>query len=245
MGKIHELLAVEGDLKAESQRTLNRIMGLFDSGQGRLVGKVRKYQPLTDSGETFADEVTELGATVPTELQAFCGAYGRWMDAAVQKEVSNRSTSANVVVDGQTIIENLPAPALLNLESKLAEIRKLYAAIPTNDPTEQWSRDEQNNRWVSSPRITYRTKKVPKSFEASPATKEHPAQVTVFQEDERVGTWEQIIYSGMLSPVDKQARLERLDKLARAVKQARQRANDTEANRDKVSDVLFGFINGE
>lgn len=245
MGKIHELLAVEGDLKAEAQRTLNRVKGLFDSGQGKFVGKVRKYQPLDEGGETFADEVTELATTVPQELMAFCAAYGRWMDAAVQKEVSNRSTGADVEIDGKAIIKNLPAPALLNLESKLAEIRHIFAAIPTNDPTERWANDEQNNRWISSPRITYRTKKVPRSFEASPATKEHPAQVTVFQEDERVGTWEQVIYSGMLTPKDKQERLERLDNLARAVKQARQRANDTEANSDKVSNILFDYINGE
>ena len=244
MGKIHELLAVEGDLKAEAQRTLNRISGLFTSGQGKFVGKVRKYQPLSEGGEVFADEVTELATKVPDELGAFCAAYGRWIDAAVQKEVSNRDTHADVEVDGKVILGDLPAPALLNLESKLGEIRKFYAAIPTNDTTERWMRDEQNNRWVSSPRITYRTKKVPRSFEAAAATKEHPAQVTVFQEDERVGTWEQVIYSGMLSPVDKQKKLERLDQLARAVKQARQRANNTEANSDKVSDTLFGFING-
>lgn len=245
MGKIHELLAVEGDLKAEAQRTLNRVKGLFDSGQGKFIGKIRKYRPLEEDGEAFADEVTELAVTVPNEIGAFCAAYGRWMDAAVQKEVSNRSTSADVVVDGQVLIADLPAPALLNLESKLGEIRKLYAAIPTNDTTERWTQDDQNNRWVSSPRITYRSRKTPRSFEASAATKEHPAQVTVFQEDVRVGTWEQVVYSGMLSPVDKQARLEHLDQLARAVKQARQRANNTDANNDKVSDTLFGFINGE
>ena len=245
MGKIHELLAVEGDLKAEAQRTLNRVKGLFDSGQGKFVGRVRKYQPLAEDGESFADEVTELATTVPKELGAFCAAYGRWMDAAVQKEVSNRSTGAHVVIDGEVLISNLPAPALLNLESKLGEIRHIYAAIPTNDTTERWSWDGQNDRWVSSPRITYRTKKVPRSFEAAPATKEHPAQVTVCQEDERVGTWEQVIYSGLLTPMEKQERLERLDKLARAVKQARQRANDTDANSDNVADVLFGYINGE
>lgn len=245
MGKLHELLAVEGDLKAEAQRTINRVKGLFTSGQGKFVGKIRVYQPLQEDGEQFADEVTELAARVQGELEAVSKTYGKWVDAAVQKELSNTAAFADVEIDGRALLARLSATALLNLESKLGELRKVYAEIPTNDPSERWRWDEQNGQYVSEPRITYKTKKVPRSFIAHEATKEHPAQVQVWQEDERVGTWKTTIFSGMLTPADKQARLERLDNLARAVKKARQRANDAEAADRKIAETLFKYINGE
>jgi len=245
MGKLHELLAVEGDLKGQAQRDLHRALSLFTDGKGKLVGSLRSYQPLQEGGEDFADEVTLLASTVEAELDQVSSAFGRWMDAAVQKETTNRDTAADIVVDGVTIVENLPAPALLNLESKLAEIRKVYAAIPTNDPAERWEWAEQLGCWLSRPRTTYKTKKVPRAHVAYEATAEHPAQVQVFNEDVRVGEWTTVIESGMLTPQDKRRLLARLDVLARAVKQARQRANDIDAVNVEVAQKLFAFIRGE
>ena len=45
MGKLHELLAVEADLKAKAQSAIARIKHLFGEGQGRLVGQSRTYSP--------------------------------------------------------------------------------------------------------------------------------------------------------------------------------------------------------
>lgn len=244
MGKLHELLAVETELRAEAQRALSHIKNLFADGRGRLIGQMRRYQPLEEGGEPFADEVTKLATTVPNELAAFCKSYGRWMDAAIQKEVTNRIAHADVVMeDGDVLLVDMPATALLNLESKLAEIRKVYAAIPTNDPSENWEWNKQTEWFQAEPRVTYKAKKTPHAFVAYEATPEHPAQVEVFTEDARVGTWTTTIRSGSLTPSDKREKLERLDDLLRAVKTARQRANAVAVTRVFVSETLFDYIN--
>lgn len=245
MGKLHELLAVESDLKAEAQRTLSQVRGLFTDGVGRFVGQVRKYQPLEESGESFADEITNLATTVTSELDNLQIPFGRWLNAAIQKEVTNQNTTADVVIDGIVLLAGLPATALLNLEGKLAELRRIYAAIPVNDPTEYWKWDEQLGYYVASLRVTYKTKKAPRSHVAYEATKEHPAQVEMFTEDVRVGTWTTSIHSGALAPTEKRRLLGRLDTLARAVKQARQRANNIDADNAVVSKTIFEFIHGE
>jgi hypothetical protein len=251
MGKLHELLAVEPELKAEAQRTVSRILNLFTEGKGRLKGQVRTYQPLNEDGEAFADEITALATTVNDELGDLQAAWGAWMDAAVQKETTNTRTSADILVateDGvepMLLAENLPAPALLNLESKLEALRKVYAAIPTNDPTEQWDWDEQLECFISAPRTTYRTQKVMRSHTLAEATEHHPAQVQAYAEDERAGTWTTIIQSGMFTPAYKQTLLRRLDELIRAVKQARQRANAEEVVGVHVARTLFRFIHRE
>jgi len=85
MGKLHELLAVESDLKSEAQRLTGKIKSLFTEGTGRLVGKIRTYQPLEEGGEDFADEITELATSVDGELAEWQRAFCNWLDASIQK----------------------------------------------------------------------------------------------------------------------------------------------------------------
>lgn len=243
MGKLHELLAVEPDLKSEAQRLASKVKALFSEGKGRLIGQIRTYQPLEEGGEDFADEIAELATTVDSELLDWEVAFSGWLDAAIQKEVTNQRTGADVVMDdGTTLFEILPATALLNLEAKLVEIRQVFKQIPTNDPTESWSRDADLGCFVSRPRTTYKAKKTLRSHVKAEATKEHPAQVDVYTEDVRVGTWTTVIHSGMLTPVEKQNRLKRIDMLIRAVKQARQRANSIEITDIHLGKKLFAYI---
>lgn len=242
MGKLHEVLAVEPDLKAAAQRAVNAIKGLFAQGQVRLLGEIRTYAPLDETGDKFPDEITELATTAEAELAGLELAYGPWVDAAIQKETTNQKARATVLIDGEELF-TLPATGLLNLESKLAEIRKVYDAIPTLDPTEQWTFDKNQGHHISRERTSFRTKKLPRRFVKAEATKEHPAQVDVWTEDVRVGTWRKIIHSGMMTPVDKEERLRRIDNLIRMVRQARQRANDTEVEPITVAEKLFDYIN--
>lgn len=241
MGKLHELLAVEPDLKAGAQKALSQTKVVFSSGE-KLAGQIRTYVPLEEEGESFPDERKELTSTVKAEWGTFREAFGRYVDAVAQKEVTNQSTVADVVVDGRILLKNLPATALLNLEARLGEVLELYRLAPTNDPAERWTWDDQNGYWVSDPRTTFRTQKKMRAQVLYEATKEHPAQVQTYTDDIRVGTWTTVIRSGMLSPVSKKIALDRIEALIRAVKEARQRANDIEAEKTKVADVLFDYI---
>lgn len=244
MRKLHELLAVEPDLKSEAQRLASKVKALFTEGKGRLVGQIRTYRPLEEGGEDFADEITELATSVDGELAEWQRAFSNWLDAAMQKEITNQDTGADVVVDGVTLWENLPATALLNLEAKLVEIRQVFNQIPTNDPTESWSWDANLGCFVSRQRTTYKGKKILRNHVKAEATKEHPAQVEVYTEDVRIGTWTTIIHSGMLTPVEKQNRLKRVDALIRAVKQARHRANAIDVVDAHLGRKLFTYIYG-
>jgi hypothetical protein len=245
MGKLHELLAVESDLKSKAQSELGRIKGLFTSGAERLTGLTRTYQPLREDGQDFPDEVVEMATTAPNELARLRHMFGSWLDVAVQKEATNATTSANVIVDSKTILSDLPAPALLNLEAKLADLRKAYEVIPTIDPARQWTWDTGLGCYVSAIERQHRTQKLQEPITLAEATKEHPAQAQLVTRDVIIGTLSTTIHSGALSVTEKRARLDRLDELARAVKQARQRANCAEVKPLSVADKIFDFINGK
>jgi len=244
MGKLHELLAVEPDLKSEAQRVTSQTVGLFTDGVGRFTGQIKRYTPVQEDGEKFPDETLELATSVSAELERAAAPLAAWIDAAAQKEVTNQQTKATVMVDGKELLADLPAPALLNLEAKLAEIREIYAKIPTLDPAERWRWDDGQGRFVTEPRTAERTKKTPRNHVLAEATKEHPAQVQVYTEDIRVGTWETTKFSGALTIAEKNKRLGRVDILLRAVKQARQRANDIAVVDVHVGETLFKYING-
>lgn len=120
----------------------------------------------------------------------------------------------------------------------------MYEGIPTIDMTEQWEFAADQGVFVSPPRKRIRTKKVMRNHTLAAATKEHPAQVQVYQEDIPAYNVETTITSGMLTPVDKASRLARIDQLAREVKKARIRANDQDITDNQIGEEIFAFIDG-
>ena len=241
MAKLHELLVVESDLKGRAQRALKQARHILGD-KDKLLGIVRTYQPLQEDGQQLPPEVTVLSTTVTMELAGLWEIYGDWIDAAMQKETTNQEAKADLIVGDDILAAYLPATALLNLESKLGELRAVYQSIPINDPTREWKFDEQQGRYKSGERQTIRAKKVMQAFVKYEATPEHPAQVESYTEDVPVGTWTSVIHSGMVSPVEKAGALARLDELIRAVKRARQRANCEQVVDVHLGRKLYDFI---
>jgi hypothetical protein len=77
------------------------------------------------------------------------------------------------------------------------------------------------------------------------ATEEHPAQLETWSEDIPIGKFTETLWSGMLSPAEKSAKLGRIDKLLRAVKKARQRANAVDVVDVTIGKELFNYIEGK
>lgn len=244
MTKLFELLAVEPDLKKSANETIKGTAALF--GQpGKFTGQVISFHPLLETEPELQTESTEMAFSVEDELDTLRKTFGSYVDVTVQKEVANTIAFQDVYLGDRKFLENMSATALLNLEGRLEELRKVYEAIPTLDSTERWTYDESRGCFLSERRQSYRTKKLLRNHIKYEATKEHPAQVEVYTEDVPAYRVEKEFESGMLTPSDKARRLERLDKLALAVKTARQRANSVEVTLLKVSDKIFDYINNE
>lgn len=242
-GKLHALLAVEGALKSAAQRAVAECRQLFDGGKGRFLGQQRIYVPLDENGETMEPQVQILGTTVAEELGVVATVYGKWLDAALQKEITNTGTLATLETADELLnLADLPATALLNLEGKLAEIRSLIAAIPTNDPAKQWEWDTQQGCYVAAPETSYRTEKEFRTHVEYEATPEHPAQVQTFAQDRRIGTWTTTHQSGMITTARARILLQRVDNLIAATKRARMRANDCEVTSVHIAEDIFAYI---
>lgn len=244
--QLHEILAVQRDLEGAKDRILNESRTLFGKRAQAFQGMVRSYSPLEEGGETFPAEDEQMITTVLERLLYTTKYCTRFMDCMTSLEATNAHASADVVVDGEVLLKAVPAQALLNLESRLKEFRGVLDAVPTLDQKKEWHTDAtQNNVYVSNLEESHRSLKETKYVVVVPATEFHPAEIREKAEVVRKGTWTVKHFSGMITPLYKSRMIERCDNLLRAVKKARQRANQEEIVTRKVGDTLFKYILGD
>jgi len=247
MSKLHELLAVEGDLAGTYNKILAETKVNFTKHSDRYFGQHQRIENLDENAPKESDTHKEMDDTVPSKLQYTAEHIIRYLDVVLEKETTNQAAKADLIVDGITIANNLPATFLLGLESKLKKIRDdVYATIPTLQPGVKWEKDPSMGDDVYKRTFSdekWRTKKVMKNHVKAEATDKHPAQVEIYTEDEKVAKIITDTWCGMLSPAEKSSILSRCDKLIQAVKKARQQANSVEVINRMVGKQIFDYIN--
>ncbi|TET78737.1 MAG: hypothetical protein E3J43_04210 [Candidatus Heimdallarchaeota archaeon] len=245
MARLHELLAVEGDLEGTYRKILEETKVTFTKKAEHFMGFIRTLQLFDEKAPPVAPDYKELDTTIDAKLDYQKDHIIRYLDAVLQKEMTNTAAKADLVVDGKTIAKELPATFLLGLETKLKHIRDVYSTIPTLQPGVKWEKDESRGKGVyvtANPEETYQTEKVIEAHVLYKATKEHPAQVKEMAKTIKTGRYSKLVWSGMLSTAEKSILLGKIDKLIRAAKQARQRANTTPVITATVAKELFNFI---
>ena len=248
MSKLHQLLAVEGDLEGTYKKVLEETKVNFTKHPDRYFGSHQRVEFFDENTPKEADSHKKMDDTIPSKLTYTQDHIIRYLDAVLQKEQTNQDARADLIIDGVTIAKDVPATFLLGLENKLKIIRNnIYETIPTLQPGIKWEKDETEGKDVYRrvhPEEKFRTKKIMKNHVVANATKEHPAQVQVYTEDEKVARVVTNTWCGMVSPAEKSTILGRIDKLVRGVKKARQKANTTEVVKTTIGNELFAYING-
>jgi hypothetical protein len=122
-------------------------------------------------------------------------------------------------------------------------LHTFMAKLSTLDPAETWEYDQARDCWATASVQSAKTKKLPRNHVLTEATPQHPAQVQVYTEDVKVGTWTTVKLSGALPAKRVRELTARVEKLQEAVKMAREGANSTEDVIDKhVGEVVFEYL---
>lgn len=248
-GKLHELLAVEGELEAAFKMIMNETKSTFSKRADHFSGHVKTYKPLDDNDiDVLPEQHKELVTTVEDKLDyMFSEHVIPYFDAVLQKEATNQGATADLIVDGEPIAAALPATFLLGLETKLRQVRDVLQQAPTLQPGIAWKEDPQRGKNIyvtEHPEETMRTKSVLKAVSLAKATKEHKEQVKEFTENQPIGKFTKTSWCGMMSPAEKSEMLKRLDNLIRSAKQARMRANQQEVVSNQVGLTLANYVMG-
>jgi hypothetical protein len=239
--KLNQVIAIE---KGTKGRALQEITEAHHSLQkpAILSGIARTYRPKDEEGEQLPPESTRVQVRSEEIIQKTSEVLTKLFDVVATKDWANCEAKADVVVDGNVLLSQVPATYLLFLEKQLVDIYTFVKKLPVLDASETWSFDASADCWATEPVQTTKTKKIPRNHVKAEATEKHPAQVEVYYEDVIVGNWRTVKFSGALPAKRVNELLARVERLQESVKFAREEANNQEAKEQKLGEKVFQYL---
>lgn len=244
MTKLNQIIAVEKGVKTGAQSVLTKQYQTLQK-PALLSGLSRTYQAKDEEGETLPPESTRVQVKAEDALRDVAEAMTRLFDVTATKDWANRDAVADVVIDGRTLLSDVPITYLLFLEKRLVDIHTVISKLPLLDAADSWEYDQSVDCWRTEPTRTNRTKKVPRNHVKAEATEHHPAQVEMYFEDVPVGTWTTVKFSGALPAQRVNELRTRAERLQDAVRFARETANETEVVDQEVGKKVFDYLFAE
>ena len=241
MPKLNQILAIE---KGKKTQLYAEITALHQATQKPVLmtGHHKTFVPKDADGESFPDERQHVQHQASEVIEQVTDRITTLMDVTATKDWANCSARADVMVDGEVFLENVPVTYMLFLEKELKDLHTFVSKVVELDPAEQWSLDPNSGLFRSEPVKTHKTKKLQKPIVLYDATPEHAAQTQLITEDVIIGHWTTIKFSGALPRPDKKRMLDRIRVLQDAVKFAREQANSMEVNEQKVGRKVLDFV---
>lgn len=241
MTKLNQVIAVEKGAKSTVENEITKSYHLAQKAE-LFAGLDRQYTPKEDGAEVLPAEGQKVVVTVPELVTAFSSSLTKLFDITATKTYANTGAKADVKVDGEVLLEQVPVEYLLFLEKRLSDTAVFLGKLPTLDPSLNWSYDAGTGQWKAETVRTHRSKKIPFNHIKAPATDKHPAQVDVLFEDVTVGYWDSTKISGAVPATQIKEWKDKVDKLLAAVKMAREEANSTEVENVNTGEKVFSYI---
>jgi hypothetical protein len=243
--QLHQLLAVEQDLVTQSNNVLSEATSFMVKKSDHFDGIKKVYVSSVENDDLVPTEGKEVVSTVVEQLDYIANSFIKALDATVSKEQTNSSGEAKAELKVGDKSFTLSATSLLALEKNLGKYRDVCKVIPTLDETKVWSKDSSTDRQImrTNSKITYRSMKKKVPLVLYPATDKHPAQVQVQEIDQQVGQYEETLYTGRITSLEKSRLLAKIDTLLLDVKKAREEANQVEAVQVKIGQAIIDYFN--
>jgi len=239
--KLNQIIAISAGEKTRKHKILTDLYKSLDK-RDLFEGFSKKYSPKDEEGERFPDETKQIQVNVQQAITEVINVCKNMFNIIASQDVGNCLAKADIKVDGNTVAAQVPVTHLLFLEKQLVDLNTFVQALPTLDPAETWTYDDKSLVFISNPKETTKTKKVPKVLVKAEATEKHPAQVETYYEDVPIGTWVTVKYSGTISTKEKLEILERIRSLDKAVKLAREEANSIEVETQDFGTKILSYI---
>lgn len=247
MSKLHELLAIDSSCKSQSEKCRKDLQATFTGKRHHFEEKLVTFTPLVEGAPSETREQSSIQTTVRKEIEWVNNILVKSLDASYAIDVANTHAKADIILeDDSVVMKAVPATSLLQMAKRVTEIRELIAAIPTLEPAKGFKPDATREPGIYVAREVTKnsTQKIEEFITASPATKEHPAQVAKVSRDVKTGTILEQAWSSMITPAMKSDLLDRAEMLGRAIAKARARANEQEIDTrtHKIGRTLLDYI---
>lgn len=218
----------------------------------RISGLLTEYIPdipddqIEAASEKSSTEFKAVKSFVLRELRTARGYSEPAINAVATKDATNMVAKANLIVEGETLLEGAGISHLLWLEGYLNEWRGYLAALPVLPATKDWTQDTANaDLWKSNPETQPKTRKKTVALVLHAGNDKHPPQAVPSTEDVRIGRTVKTYHSGAITEERRRQLTDRCDTLIVATRDAIARANQTTAV--EVTDegaAILGYILG-
>lgn len=241
--KLNQVLAVEKGVKTRTYAALTemhkaaQVAALFQ-------GFSKTYEPVEEKGLPQAPQTQKVQKNAEEMFTEARKALIDLFDITATKDWGNQLAKANLVVDGQTLLTDVPATYLLFLDKQLSDLRDIVTKTTELDPAIDWSKDPNSGLFRSPQVQTQTTQKVQRALVMYQATDKHPAQTQLITEDQVVGHWFTVKQSGALPAPRKKELLTRIQKLLDAVKVALEDANMTRVDDKQTGNAVLNYVFG-
>lgn len=241
--RLCQVLAIVAGVKSRVER---EVTAKYHTAQkpDLFNGFARIYTPKNEDGEKQPTERKAVQQRVADVFRVVRDELAELFDVAASRDWANCQAVSDIVLDGKVLVQAVPATYLLFLEKQLQHIRAVVNSLPVLDPAETWTIDPTDGLWKTAPTEAVRTQKVPRAIVMTPTTKEHPGTSQLIADDIVVGSYETVKFSGALPPAQKELLLYRVERLQKAVKFAREKANLVDAPVVEVGEKLLGYLFG-
>lgn len=241
MPKLNQILAIEKGKKTQLHKEITELHRATQKNQ-LMTGHHKTFVPKEEGGETFPDDRQHVQHRADEVIEQVSERLAALMDVTATKDWTNCNARADVTVNGDVFLEQVPVTYLLFLEKELADLHTFVSKVIELDPAEQWAQDPNSGLFRSEAVKTHKTKKVQRAIVLYDATEHHPAQTQMITEDMVIGHWTTIKFSGALPRPAKKRMLDRISLLQEAVKFARVKANSMDATEQHVGKKVLSFI---
>jgi hypothetical protein len=247
MSKLHELLAVDSNLKGQAQKCRTELQNTMEKKPHLFQSKLVTVKSSKDGEPDETREQSEIQSTVRKEVEWLSAILAKSWDASYAIDLANTEAKADVALeDGTILLKAVPATALLQLEKRIREVQEFIVTIKTLDPAKGFLPDANREQGVYKARevTKAKTEKIQEPLTLAPPTKEHPAQVVLVSKDVKVGTILEQEWSALISPAMKAELIDRVETLFRAITKARSRANEQEVDvkTNKIGKTLLEYV---
>ncbi len=247
MSKLHELLAVESDLRGQAESCRTDLKSTFEKKSHHFTKKVITFKSTVDGVPDKTESQLNLQTSVKKELSWIAEKLAKALDTGHQIDVANTTAQSDVVLeDGTVLLKGVPTTSLLRLEHRVVEVKDLVGAIGTLDPAKGFTEDPSEGDGIYRARDEEKNRGEKKfSFVVMvPPTDKHPAQVKELMEDVKIGTIVTQEWSSLITVAQKGDMLDRVEEVLRAIKRARARANEMEIDvrQNKIGESVLNYV---
>jgi len=242
--RLSALLAQRDGIKSRTNKEFANIQKTVKKAE-MFQGLTKTYEKKDEDGDDFPPQAVRVRARVADLLDSVRDLATDQFNAEASVDRGNQTATANVEVNGATLLSDVPVVTLLALERDLKQIREFVTHLPTLDPTFDWKLDVAAGVYKTDELRTNRQVKSKKPIVLYDATDNHPAQTQLISEDRVVGEWVTVQSSGAIPSDERKKIIKRCDTLLDAIKTAREEANSIKVQPVDIGSPVFAYLFGE